>query len=804
VINLKQLLIHCFLLFPITLFAKQYALGVVLDDTDQPVSFVNITYPSGKSLGQADSRGKFEVEISSDKAILIFSKAGYESQTLALEAYRDLMDVVVVLNTSVRKLDKSVVRESSRPLRNTEAAVPIEALEDAAGMRFDLTDHLAQLPGMSGQKDFSGDLSYNGSRPEDVRHYLGGVRVPPMRHLDIGFPGNLSVLNPHVLKGVQVHGDPGRGPVDQGLASALQFSPDPGNAESFEYKAALGTTVREFYINGPWFFWDSFVFSARMLDPSALQSMGEQFYTEFRKRDSDCERMDNGKCRVESQSGQFDLRAGDAYLNMAGSSPEGAAYSITGLVSWDEYNVKQDLSSSYNSIKTVDLIRGRQDYQVLAYNYSAASGNRWHLGLIRDYRLDAMSDTAEFKYFTPASGIPEPLENARYLGETERSGLNLLGGGDYILKSNIAGAKSSIAGEYEYSDHERVFVAESESRNLAVQDHLLRSSARMQWKSNLMQTTFSAGGVTDLEAVQPQTSLDYEYYVQSFKGLRLYSGLGLLQQYVVRPDAYLSIDSRIESAYNTELGLGVKVPGTELDFRGFMRYYPEPSLPEPEVFWEYLELNSADYAWASGVNASLTLHSTHHIALNTNISTITGEYVMDSRSDLRSFESPAVYTLPWNANRKLDMISNLRYYPRSDSMLSIILTHRASWDEPLYSYKIERVEADAFGNFTVGRRSIFSNDQTVSSYRTDIRFNLDLNSRFKPLDDIRFYFEIDNIFAWVEQDYLRFLGGDNPRQRSWVTGDLEQPYDRFVTLEPFLAKGLGLFVQFGAEGNFSF
>ena len=46
---------------------------------------------------------------------------------------------------------------------------------------------------------------------------------------------------------------------------------------------------------------------------------------------------------------------------------------------------------------------------------------------------------------------------------------------------------------------------------------------------------------------------------------------------------------------------------------------------------------------------------------------------------------------------------------------------------------------------------------------------------------------------------LKFLGGENARERSWVTrdenGDSNDGYD----LVPFMAKGMGLYVQFGVE-----
>ena len=49
---------------------------------------------------------------------------------------------------------------------------------------------------------------------------------------------------------------------------------------------------------------------------------------------------------------------------------------------------------------------------------------------------------------------------------------------------------------------------------------------------------------------------------------------------------------------------------------------------------------------------------------------------------------------------------------------------------------------------------------------------------------------------------LRWLGGDNERQRGWKISRDGNLADQRFDLEPFVGKGMGLFVQFGVEGTF--
>ena len=55
------------------------------------------------------------------------------------------------------------------------------------------------------------------------------------------------------------------------------------------------------------------------------------------------------------------------------------------------------------------------------------------------------------------------------------------------------------------------------------------------------------------------------------------------------------------------------------------------------------------------------------------------------------------------------------------------------------------------------------------------------------------------MFANLDVDALRFLGSENARERSWVVQDSDKNTQNGYDLKPFMAKGMGLYFQFGIE-----
>jgi hypothetical protein len=169
--------------------------------------------------------------------------------------------------------------------------------------------------------------------------------------------------------------------------------------------------------------------------------------------------------------------------------------------------------------------------------------------------------------------------------------------------------------------------------------------------------------------------------------------------------------------------------------------------------------------------------------MNVNASVVQGDYHLEDDT-----------FLPWEANRSLDLVSNIRILPRRDSLLSFILTYGANNDAPLYEYT---GLYDVNGLRTTERRTVGVNREfaTVSRQRTDVRINLDLKSKWRPLESMRFFFEADNIFADSEGSTFSYLGGANQRRRGWTRSNTNGD------LVPVVTRGLGLYIVFGFEGK---
>jgi len=215
----------------VPIFSQTYDLvGLVMDsERGEPVAGVEIRTLEGQKLGVSQSTGRFEVTVNNRRTHVIFRRQGYKDLEVDLGELPNLIDVEITMESAVQELGE-VTTYATQHGHDPSQAQSIEELESLQGMRMDLNDHLRQMHGVAGMNEFTGDISVHGSRTGDVTHYLGRSRIPSLRHLDFGFPGNQSVLNPRLLKSVTLPDNPAKGPVNQGNASALVYVTQPNIA----------------------------------------------------------------------------------------------------------------------------------------------------------------------------------------------------------------------------------------------------------------------------------------------------------------------------------------------------------------------------------------------------------------------------------------------------------------------------------------------------------------------------------------------------------------------------------------------
>ena len=753
--------------------------GVVVEEgTDNPIFYANIAYISGKVLGQSDNRGRFEFELESPNAVLVFKKNGFDSTVAEMQDFTDLLDVVVSMRSDARHLGSATVIGGSSDMAWRANTIPVQKLEDAAGLRFDLTEHLSQISGMSGQMDFSNNLFYDGSRAEEVAYHLGEFRIPNMRHLDVGFPGNLSVLNPHAIENINISEHYGANPFNQGLAGSVQFA--PRNSDEFKADISLGTTLREIYMEGPWLFWDGFAFSARYLDPSTLKNMGEKFFTEFKKKSEGCD-----ECSIP-ESNSFSLSSMDIYARFFGKDSSHNTWALTGLYANDVYSVRQDTSGRIQEVNSTAIIQGSQTYSLAFAEYKALSGLNIYAGAVSQETSDTLRDTSSFR----------KLECANYGSDIcGESFWNFIDGHS---KSHLTASVGisweqtddwGIALLYDFHNVSRKWADFGDESDATLNDNVFRANAYYKIENN-MQTTFGAGGIFSLSSRQilPLTSVDLEK--KTGDNFAVFGNAAWRSDWNEVLDGN-KIKGKLSGGASAKAGTRFVLGGLKISAHLFGRYYPDPVLPIPKAYEHYSEQQDVDFGWVSGGQFTFDFHSLHRVAFQSNISHVYGEYELPNGS------------LPWQANSQIDMVSHLRIYPRSDSLLSFIISHRAALNRPLYEWAITPSRTENKEQIQ-GQRHIKYTSETTSLFRTDIRLNLDLKSKIKVifLENVRFFVEADNIFAPLDLKALRFLGSENARERSVAVRDGDGNSKNGFDIVPFMAKGMGFYLQFGVEGNF--
>jgi CarboxypepD_reg-like domain len=779
--------------------------GLVIDSQrGEPIIGVEISTKSGKVLNTTNSKGRFSVTVNNRGTTLVFRRQSYKDLEVDLATLTELIDVEISLESSALEVTEKTVTDTLILVKKDEKRQTIEELELMQGMRHDLNDHLRHLPGVSGMGEFSKDVSVYGSRSQDVTQYLGQSRIPNMRHLDIGFPGNLSVINPRVLKAVTMADNLSKGPVNQGNASALVFDLQDGDPDYVRTDLVLGTINREINMTG---FWEgrTFLASARYLDSKFLKNLGLHFYTDPKE----ARLKDNGKpCDGECAAldNPFTLVSGDFLLSTFKRDSSGAfgRHSIIGLS--DDYEANQDVGRSRQEAVAQTIVEGFQDAWMYAYegvSPTAAGEDLWGVSLLRRNRSDTYKDTlAPISQLTeddePLPWYPKEGRSVTYLlGDWQQVDWQLIGSWQHDLNGKPFGAKTSLGTEVEYAmqtrDYytaENIFDRDTLTRDMA----LLQSLYRLKWSLNQGRNWEAAlgfqggwdaplqGEASGLITPMPLATVRYTHPFQSvFEG---YAEAGMRQAVAFEPTGFNQL-----SAYATpsgEIKLGVnKSKGDVFRFTSalYARLYKDPALPSPEVDWNYAETQESDYAYARGVTGTATYLPNHHLGLFVNATWVDGDYHLENGS-----------YLPWEMNRKLDLVGNMRILPRNDSLLSFIATYTVSQGAPLYQYNGLWDEVGFNRTLT---RTMQQNTEfpTVSRQRLDIRINLDLKSKWKPLDNLRFFFEADNIFSEMQGTGAEWLGGANRRQRGWTRSNANGD------LIPVVTRGLGLFIFFGVEGK---
>ncbi|MDR2595441.1 MAG: hypothetical protein LBC87_11785 [Fibromonadaceae bacterium] len=435
------------------------------------------------------------------------------------------------------------------------------------------------------------------------------------------------------------------------------------------------------------------------------------------------------------------------------------------MYSNDEYSIRQD---------TTIIIQGSQFYGLTFAEYKTLGGTNFYAGVISKQTSDSLRDTSAFRKFEQESNSPLnycDIIDCKFIDGYEKSYLTASAGISWEQTSDLG-----FAFLYDYHSVSKKwhFIGNEDVLN----DNVFQANAHYTITNGNNTSVFGAGGIFSLSSKQVVPLASFDIEKGAGKDIAIFGNVAWRSDW----------DEKLSSGGVVKAGARYSLGALKISAHGFGRYYPAPVLPIPRAYEYYKELQKVDFGWVGGSQVTLDFHTLHTLAFQSNISHVQGKYELPDGS------------LPWQANSRLDMVSHLRIYPRSDSLLSFIISHRAALDRPLYEWEIipEQRERQICSDETKCA------DETTSLFRTDIRLNLDLKSKTRIifLENVRFFIEADNIFAPLDIKALRFLGGENARERSVVVRDADGDSRNGFDIVPFMAKGMGFYLQFGIEGNF--
>lgn len=798
--------------------AKIDVAGTVTDaSSDVPLPKVRLFGPDSSFLGSTDAQGRFVMGLNRPQEVL-FRKDGYKDRVVALNELGNLLDVQVDLEPVGTQLETGIV--TGQGTRRRVQAGTIAAIEDIAGMRFDLQEHLRTLPGVGGTREYSSEISVYGSRTADVTHVLGPFAIPNMRHLDYSFPGNQSVLNPRVLQSISVEHDPVSGPLEQGMASALRYVPRRPSADRYEAIVSQGLTNRELDLIAPMGN-GGVVMSGRWLDPSLMRHLGDRFFAGASSQDAR-DRMDNKDAGPVSK---LDLTAMDGYFR-AEQGFGNFSVAATAMGSFDEYKVKLQTSPytctelgvcSNDNDYYVPITQGdRSDWVAFADVQGDLESGFLQLygGVVGRDEVQLLSDTVLFGGYQNLTGPDrESWVNPQDWAAWTRSTRDYRGGGMFRLGQPVLGAETEFLSAFDLISEERAqgrTFAGALGKEIADERSMtkiggrtvpgaierttewsrVRSSGRMRWKMDESQFGLAAGGLwvdgpgwnseATASAMRPAFGIGWV----ANASLR-----ALERSEAVQPGVMEVVTT---SGWETKFGGGKRLGPFEMTGATYWRGLDNPQLPGTDFWWAFPIRNGAKDASVVGGNFQTRMDGWRRFKALVNLSRVQGEYSLEDGT-----------TLEWDANRDLDVLTEFKVHPMDDTLFSLIVTHIASFGKPQYVYHLD----------TLNRTVTIAGDSRVEggspkrdAFRTDLRMELDMPVRVAPIQGVRLYIEAQNLFSEFTGDWARPLGGGNFRARSMeavrTRANSESRY-QVVGAQPLYARGTDLFITFGLEGSFA-
>jgi hypothetical protein len=599
---------------------------------------------------------------------------------------------------------------------------------------------------------------------------LGEIPLPALRFFEFGFPGSQSLIANHLVQTVEVAPGVRAQTPYPGVGGVVYLEPAIPGQEYFTMNGQWGTAQRRWSVSGPGLLGNGFTLAGGYLSNDVLSAYGRRFFATSRKDPATCD----SAC-IPVISNPFQMSASDFYFQSATLDSAGSFSRMQWLGVFDSYTIRQDLSYRFQFNQPVEIVAGNTRFISGSYLHKTADDRSYYGYLGVHTQGQTLRDTL----LQSTSLMGNLLDSTRgehyYFGGGASFNPSVLRPVGVLHTQLLLG----VANWY-FIDSARIMERQDPM-------HQGRLFMEKHWPSVGVRANYGVQVQSKQVAPMADARIDlpfageFLYFAQAqLSGKDIWARLAPQELYTGAP---------WQSSVQT--GLKYLTKHFAVQGAGYARYYNQPELPLMVPYGRYQNLRSARSAQVVGAWLETAAKPSRYWRAHVRGGYTHGEYWVKQHK-WQPWELP-LERLPWESEGWQWDVS-LRWFPTADSTWSLAVLHQGAAQVPLFAYRLDHQTRE---------RSVYLH--TLTRYaRTDLKGEFTLPGKLRPLDVFKMYVQLTNPFSVLPFEWAKYLGGSNLRQRGWHA--VQQPiYSKSVMeVTPGEIPGVGLFLEFGAQGQFSF
>jgi len=234
--------------------SRSYLLKAVIEDkkSGERLKGVAVYDPRNNNFyTYSDDNGYFSMPTGSDTLQLRLSYLSYKPVEIALKVddavlYRIKMEVAVKDLDSILIIAPGDIKSYSDLTKISASGKNIPLLPGFSG-DMDLLNLIKVTPGIAQANDGSGNFIVRGGAPDQNLMLLDGFNIYTTTHLF----GLISTVNAHAVNDVNIYKGAFPSRYSGRISSVYDIASKKGDPEQYHGRFSLGTTMSEFYIEGP-------------------------------------------------------------------------------------------------------------------------------------------------------------------------------------------------------------------------------------------------------------------------------------------------------------------------------------------------------------------------------------------------------------------------------------------------------------------------------------------------------------------------------------------------------------------------